>query len=240
MNRVRALTIFSACSVLALSAIAYIKHATEDSTTRLAADPALIAAKSEVTSLSTKADESPEKDSTNEKIAELSAKLRRLDEKFAMLRQEVQLRLAVQPAASKKESDGETALGDPRTDPRALAEAERQEQERVQTLENDFRNESMRDHEWSSRASAALEQAFASDRAANVQANDMECRSRQCRVELLFQSDTDRDNLMNWLPQQLVETVPTIAAHQVEQLDGSTTLVLFLFGKGYEPPQNGS
>ncbi|MGH8612777.1 MAG: hypothetical protein ACREYF_12315 [Gammaproteobacteria bacterium] len=240
MNRARALISFSACSLLALSAVAYIKHATEGSTTHLAANPALIAAKSEVTSLPTQADKSPEKDTTDEKIAELSAKLKGLDEKFAVLRQEVQARLAEQPAASKEEGDAEIALGDPRTDPRALAEAERQEQERVQTLEHSFQNESTRDLEWSSRASAALEQAFASDKAANAQVNDMECRSRQCRVELLFQDGTERDNFMGWLPLQLAETLPTIAVDQVDQIDGSTTLVLYLFGEGYEPPQNGS
>lgn len=49
MNCTRALISFSACSVLALSAIAYIKHATEDSTTSLATDPTPMAAKSEVT-----------------------------------------------------------------------------------------------------------------------------------------------------------------------------------------------
>jgi hypothetical protein len=239
MNRARALIIFSACSVLALSAVAYIKHA-EDSTTPLAANPALIAAESEVTSLSTKADKSPEKDSTEEKIAALSAELKRLDEKLALLHQEVQLRLAVQPAASKEESDEETDLGDPRTDPRALAEAEREEQERVQSLEDNFQNESMRDLEWSSRASAALEQAFASDRAANTQVNDMECRTRQCRVELVFRSDADRDKLMDCLPQELADALPSIAVHEVEQADGSTTLVLYLFGEGYEPPQNAS
>jgi len=186
MNCTRALISFSACSVLALSAIAYIKHATEDPTTSLATDPTPMAAKSEVTSPS-KADKSQGRDTTDEKIAELNAKLKRLDEKFAALRQEVQTRLAAQTAASTEESDRETALSDPRTDSLALAEAEREEQERVQTLQHNFQNESMTDLEWSSRASAALEKAFASDRAANAQVNNMECRSRQCRVELLFQ-----------------------------------------------------
>ncbi|MGQ0591548.1 MAG: hypothetical protein ACT4QB_02560 [Gammaproteobacteria bacterium] len=239
MNRVGALIIFSACSVLALSAVAYIKYGTEDSTTRLVANPAFIAAKSEVTTLSTKVDKSLEYNSTNEKIAELSTKLNRLDEKVAALRQEAKLWLAVQPAASKKESEEETALGDPRTDPHALAEAEHQEQARVQSLANNFQSESMRNIEWSSRASSALEQAFASDRAVNAQVNDLQCRSRQCRVELTYQSNTDMDSLISWLPQQIGETLPSIAAHQVKQGDGSTTMVLYLFGEGYEPPHDG-
>ena len=157
-----------------------------------------------------------------------------------MLRREVQDRLAAQPAAGNEERSEEAGLSDPRTDPRALAEAERQEEARVQRLENDFQNESIRHIEWSSQVSTALEQAFVSDRAANVQVNDLECRSRQCRVELTYQSNADMDSLMSWLPQQIGETLPSIAAHQVEQADGSTTMVLYLFGEGYEPPQNGS
>ncbi len=97
----------------------------------------------------------------------------------------------------------------------------------------------MRDIEWSSQTSTALEQAFGSDRAANAQVNGLECRWRQCRVELTYQSNADMDSLMSWLPQQIDETLPGIAAHEVKQADGSTTMVLYLFGEGYEPPHDG-
>lgn len=45
---------------------------------------------------------------------------------------------------------------------------------------------------------------------------------------------------MGWLPLQLAETLPTVAVDQVNQIDGSTTMVLYLFGEGYELLQNGS
>jgi hypothetical protein len=242
MNRARVLIIVGSFSAIALSAIIYIEHAVEDSMTRPADDTApstLVSAEVVNTDVVANPDTSLQKDTTDEQTAALRAELKRLNEKFDALRQEVQLRLAVQPAAGNEERSEETALGDLRTDPRALAEAERREEARIQSLENDFQNESMGDLEWSSRASAALEQAFASDRAANAQVNDLECRSRQCRVELTYRTNADMDRLMSWLPQQISETLPSIAAHQVEQADGSTTMVLYLFGDGYEPPPNG-
>jgi len=51
---------------------------------------------------------------------------------------------------------------------------------------------------------------------------------------------TERDNFMGWLPLQLAETLPTVAVDLVNQIDGSTTMVLYLFGEGYELLQNGS
>jgi hypothetical protein len=247
MKCARVFYIFAACGIVAFCIAMYTNHAAQDAMTIGNHDTAPIdtaageagTAFQETKNLSAKVDECQNMEAMCRKFTELRAEIKRLDAILSSLRQGVQTRLAAQSANYDANNDDGMTRGNPHTDPEAMAEAERQEQERLAILENNFQNELAGDMEWPSQAMTALRQAFTSDKAAGAQVDEMECRSRQCRVTLLFQSGIDRDKLMNWLRFQLAETLPTRALHQTNQADGTITMVLYLFGNDYEPPRNG-
>jgi hypothetical protein len=231
MTQTYTLMTSSVCGLLALAAVACRQSAPQESMAR----PAQSAAYSEGNSRAPAAVHNPAGDPTGEQIAVLRGEVTRLDAKVEALRREVEGRLTAHLAAGSGGEEDEPAPGDPR----ALAEAQRQERERAQTLETHFRTASTTDQGWIAHASAAVAEAFASGRAANTQVTNLECRSGQCRVEVRIQDGAARDHVMSWLPQQLAETMPIIAVSQVEQLDGGTAMVLYLFGEGHEPPSQG-
>ncbi len=239
MNRGRVLkSTFAACGVVVVCTAVYLKHPTEGSTTAAATDGALIAAQIETAIPPATVEDSPEENPTGEKIAKLSTELERLEKKVDVLNQEVQRRLAASSAATKEGHSGNAEPADPGADPSTPAELERQAQERARTLEENFQAERTEDVQWSSQASTALQSALASAQVGDAQVNNLECRSRQCRVQMVFQDGASTNALMDELSRQLAEILPTIAMH-TERHGDATAVVLYLFGEGYKPPQSG-
>lgn len=178
----------------------------------------------------------PQKDAADERLATLSAKVQRLEERLDALDQAVQQGRAALPVAGQDARFEAAEPEHPGADPHAVAETEAQEHARAQRLEADFWNEPPSHSPWSSHAATAVQNALASVQSGAIQVNSLECRGRQCRVELLLYDEVSTTTVMDALPGYLAEVLPTIMIHPAGRHNGTTSLVLYLFGEGYPSP----
>lgn len=155
-----------------------------------------------------------------------------LREQVVLLRREVsavqrQIREQERAATAVAPGREEDPANDPRSDPAARAEAERERQEQMAVIEADFRQEPTDPH-WSSEAAAAVQEAMAGDEAARTALRNIECRANTCRVEM---TDDDTGKLAKSMPllvQQLAQTLPSVTANQVDDGDGAKTMILYM------------
>jgi hypothetical protein len=163
-----------------------------------------------------------------------------LREQVALLRREVaavQRQLHEQARATLAAGQGRDLplAPDPRTDPAARAQAERERQEQMAALEANFRHEPT-DRGWAVQAAGAVQEALASNETIETALQNIECHSHTCRVEL---ADDDTGELAKSMPVfllQLGQTLPSVTANQVEDGAGGRTLILYMSRESNELP----
>ena len=90
-----------------------------------------------------------------------------------------------------------------------------------------FRQQAI-DPTWSANTSASIRSALNSEEVGGIQADNIDCRSESCRVELRDDGSGSLSKSMPMLAQQLAGTMPNITANNITQPNGDSTLVLYL------------
>lgn len=160
-------------------------------------------------------------------VAAPEATLPELRQEVALLRREVaEIRqlLARQPGVAASAE----IPANPRTDPDARLEAQRQETLRIASSESAFRAE-QNDTRWSREAAANVRAAFAqADDTVSTQVRSVECRSQSCRVEI---NSAAGESLARDLPiilSHLGDALPHMTAGKIDQGDGRQATVLYM------------
>jgi hypothetical protein len=157
-----------------------------------------------------------------------AADLAALREEVASIRAEVRmLRSLIPPqtASATARADGQPAAM--RSDPSARAEAAREHQVEMEAVDAAFRKQ-VTDPSWSANTTTAIREALGSEEMGGMQAENIDCRSSSCRVEL---HDDGSGHLSNSLPtfvRRLAEATPTIRANTIPQADGTSVVVLYM------------
>jgi len=133
--------------------------------------------------------------------------------------------VAYDPATTQA-PDPSTAQ-DPRINPEARAEQERQYHEYMAGVEDAFRNE-VRDLQWSSATSSVVRAAITGDDDLRTLARDMECRSHTCRVEIVDDGSGKLDKVLPAFTQQVGQDLPSLVADHVEDAGGGKMIVLYM------------
>jgi hypothetical protein len=172
----------------------------------------------------------------HEEIAALRAEV-------ALLRTEVaavqRWRRAQQRAATVAAPGREDApASDPRTDPAARAEAERERQKYVEVVETNFRQEAA-DPRWSFEAEGSVQAALASDETVQNTLLGLECRSQTCRVELADDDTGELAEAMPLLLQQLGQTFPRATANYSDDGHGGKIMILYMSREANAPMHHG-
>lgn len=156
-------------------------------------------------------------------------------ELFTLRGQQVSARSASTNAGGQASGESQAGADDPRSSPPVREEAARERQARIAVIDSAFRREII-DPTWSANTSSAIQSALASDDVGGIQADNIDCRSQSCRVEL---HDDGSGRLAKSLPLfvlQLAGTVSTMTANTIPQSGGGSTLVLYLSHQGEAAP----
>lgn len=159
-------------------------------------------------------------DATDRELSEVRRELALLRAEVSTLREQRSQQLATP-------EPGEHPAHDPRMDPAALAQAEKEDQERLEGSETNFEQEHA-DPRWSSETATVLQEVVSSDETAQGALRGIECRSNTCRVEM---ADDNSGKLASFIPLlllQLAQTLPSVTAHHVDEGDGTKTTVLYM------------
>src|ERR1700674_401019 len=156
-----------------------------------------------------------------------------LREEVALLRAEVSS-LQRQMSRQVVANAGSPAATNSHTDPVARAEAERNYQAQMASVESAFRKEKTNPG-WSSSTASLVQQALTSDETVRPDMRNIECRADTCRVEI---SDDGLGGLAKFLPmfaQQVSQSLPTITVNNIDQGNGASTMVLYLSRNSAQP-----
>ena len=155
-------------------------------------------------------------------ITALRDQVESLRAELSSLRQQM-LRQA-QPASASSDS---RAGADVRLDPLARAEAAREHETHVASVDAAFRQQAT-DPTWSASTSSAIRTALSSEEVGNIQADNIDCRADSCRVELRDDGSGSLGKSLPILAQQLAGALPSITASSISQANGDSALVLYL------------
>jgi hypothetical protein len=128
------------------------------------------------------------------------------------------------PVASR--ADGPPAA-DVRSDQSAQEEEAATRQAQMEKIDAAFRRQTI-DQSWSANTTSAIHAALNSTEAGGLQAENIDCRSSSCRVEL---HDDGTGRLGKSLPifaLQLAGSMPTVTADTIPQNDGTSNVVLYM------------
>jgi hypothetical protein len=156
----------------------------------------------------------------------------------ASLRAEISLlrrHMPTQAASAASASADNQAGADVRSDALARAEAAREHETRMAAVDAAFRNQAI-DPTWSANTSSTIRNALSSEEVGGIQANNIDCRSESCRVELRDDGSGSLSKSMPMLAQQLGGTLPTITANNIAQPNGGSTVVLYLSRQADQQP----
>jgi hypothetical protein len=155
--------------------------------------------------------------------------IRALREEVASLRAGISLlrRQIPKQAESVSTTADSQPTADVRSDTLARAEAAREHQARMEAVDAAFRQQAI-DPTWSANTSSSIRNALSSEEVGGIQADNIDCRSESCRVELRDDGSGRLSKSMPMLAQQLVGTTPSITANNIAQANGDSTLVLYL------------
>ncbi|MGH8497689.1 MAG: hypothetical protein ACRERV_02610 [Methylococcales bacterium] len=162
-------------------------------------------------------------------MAALKEEMGLLSAEVSALRRAVREQARTLAQASLGAEENQAAKQNPSTEAATREDEVRRHQERMATVEADFRREPAATP-WSTRAEAAVQEALASDEAARTAVRSVECRSYTCRVEL---TDDNSGGLAKFIPLlglQLVQTLPNMSmmSTQVEDGAGGEATILYL------------
>ena len=164
-------------------------------------------------------------------ITALRDQVESLRAELSSLRQ--QIHRQAQPAS---ESSDNRAGADVRVDSLARAEAAREQETRMASVDAAFRQQAA-DPTWSASTSSAIRTALSSEEVGNIQANNIDCRADSCRVELRDDGSGSLAKSMPILAQQLAGALPSITASNISQANGDSTLVLYLSRQDEQQPR---
>jgi hypothetical protein len=155
--------------------------------------------------------------------------IRALREEVASLRAGISsLRRQIpQQVESASTSAASQPGADVRSDALVRAEAARERQTRMEAVDAAFRQQAI-DPTWSANTATSIRSALNSDEVGGIQADNIDCRSESCRVELRDDGSGRLSKSMPMLAQQLAATMPNITANNITQANGDSTLVLYL------------
>jgi len=120
-----------------------------------------------------------------------------------------------------------SASADAGSSPQTREDAARDHQARVAAVDSEFRRQII-DPTWSAAASSAIRGALNNDAVGGIQADNIDCRSQSCRVEL---HDDGSGHFAKSLPLfalQLAGTLPNVTANTIPQPGGGSTVILYL------------
>ena len=163
-------------------------------------------------------------------IAALREEVASLRAQISMLRRHMPTQPETTPPRTGHETDA-----DVRSDTLARAEAAREQEARIATVDAAFRKQAI-DPTWSAGTSSAIQNALRSDQVGGVQAQNIDCRSDTCRVELHDDGSGSLSKSMPMLAQQLAGTLPTATANTIAEPGGGSTVVLYLSRQAEEQP----
>ncbi len=100
-------------------------------------------------------------------------------------------------------------------------------QAQIERIDAGFRGQTV-DQSWSANTASAVREALNSAEVGGLQAENIDCRSSSCRVEL---HDDGTGRLSKSLPivaLQLAGSMPTVTAETIPQADGTSNVVLYM------------
>lgn len=155
--------------------------------------------------------------------------IRALREEVASLRAGISLLRRQNPkqAESASTSPDSQPGADVRSDTLARAEAARERQNQMEAVDAAFRQQAI-DPTWSANSSSSIRNALNSEDVGGIQADNIDCRSESCRVELRDDGSGRLSKSLPMLAQQLSGTMPNITANNLSQANGDSTVVLYL------------
>jgi hypothetical protein len=155
--------------------------------------------------------------------------IRALREEVASLRAGISLlRRQIPKQAESVSTSADSQPGaEVRSDALARAEAARERQTRMEAVDAGFRQQAI-DPTWSANTSTTIRNALNSEDVGGIQADNIDCRSESCRVELRDDGSGRLSKSLPMLAQQLAGTMPDITANNITQANGDSTLVLYL------------
>jgi hypothetical protein len=135
--------------------------------------------------------------------------------------------LPAKPSPVPSRADGPPAP-DARSDSSAREEeAAEMRQAQIERIDAGFRGQTV-DQSWSANTASAVREALNSAEVGGLQAENIDCRSSSCRVEL---HDDGTGRLSKSLPivaLQLAGSMPTVTAETIPQADGTSNVVLYM------------
>lgn len=167
-------------------------------------------------------------------IALVQDKLHQLNDTVVQLSSAIHRRHNALPLANAERSDVEEPRA-PETEALDETRLEARQHERINLVETSFQSEHV-DQKWSGTAVAAIEQAFTSDRLATLP-TVTECHSTLCRIELEHDDPLQMEEFLRFFPGMVADVMPRITAEQVENSDGSISMVVYLARAGHSLPQ---
>jgi hypothetical protein len=109
----------------------------------------------------------------------------------------------------------------------ARAESDREHQVAVDSIEAGFHRQVV-DSAWSASTTSAIQRALSGEQGGGIQAENIDCRSSTCRVELRDDSSSRIKNALPTLLMQIGESTPTVTANTIPLGNGTATVVLYL------------
>jgi hypothetical protein len=156
------------------------------------------------------------------------AQLAALQEEVASLRAEfLALQHQLTRQAESVHSGTESQPAPDMHDPGVRAEAARERHAEIEAVDAAFRKQAI-DPTWSANTASTIREVLNSEEVGEMQANNIDCRSDSCRVEL---HDDGSGRLGKSLPifaLQMAGQIPSITADTIAQADGSSTIVLYM------------
>jgi hypothetical protein len=155
--------------------------------------------------------------------------IRALREEVASLRAGISLLRRQNPKQAESASTNPDSQpgADVRSDTLARAEAARERQNQMEAVDAAFRQQTV-DPTWSANSSSSIRNALNSEDVGGIQADNIDCRSDSCRVELRDDGSGRLSKSLPMLAQQLAGTMPNITANNISQANGDSTVVLYL------------
>lgn len=166
-------------------------------------------------------------DGTQRDMAALKEEVGILRAEVSALRRAVreQARTLAQAGAGAEENQ---AAKDPSTEAATREDEEWRHQERMATVEADFRREPAATP-WSIQTEAAVQEALAGDEAARTAVRSVECRSHTCRVEVTDDNSRGLAKFIPLLSLQLAQTLPNMNMMSTQVEDGADGKVTILY-----------
>ena len=133
--------------------------------------------------------------------------------------------LPAQSSPVPSRADG-TPAPDVRSDPNAQEEAAGLRQAQLQKIDAAFRRQTI-DQSWSATTMSTIHDVLNSTEG-GLQAENIDCRSSSCRVELYDDGTGRLSKLLPIVAQQLAGSMPTVTANTIPRGDGTANVVLYM------------